>query len=79
MAPVSIVSLKISSHLSKVRFVVIIIDPLSFLFDNKLKRISQPDLSNETYPSSSNITNQTFQISACIHSTGFDSSPPSTQ
>ena len=40
IAPVSIASLNISSHLSKVKFVVIIIDPLSFLFDSKLNNIS---------------------------------------
>lgn len=43
-----------------VRFVVIIIDPLSFLLDNKLNNISQPSLSNETYPSSSSITKSNF-------------------
>ena len=60
IAPVSIASLNISSHLSKVKFVVIIIDPLSFLFDSKLNNISHPSLSKETYPSSSNITKSYF-------------------
>ena len=58
--PVIISSLNISSHLSNVKFFVIMIDPLSFLFDNKLNNIPQPSLSKETYPNSSSMTKSYF-------------------
>ena len=46
-APVRTVSPNTSFHLSKVRFEVIMIEPLSFLFDRRLKRISAPLLSKD--------------------------------
>ena len=44
IAPVSILALKISYHLSNVKFVVRIIEPSSFLLESKLNNISQPVL-----------------------------------
>jgi hypothetical protein len=46
-------SLKISSHLSKDKFVVIIVDFLPALNERYVNNSSEASLSNEIYPSSS--------------------------
>jgi len=53
MAAVITGSKNTSSHLSKDRFVVIIVDFLPALKDRLVNRSSEPSLSKDMYPSSS--------------------------
>ena len=53
MAPVNTLSLNTSSHLSMVRFEVIMIEPASLREDNRLNNISPESLENDEYPNSS--------------------------
>ena len=54
-APVRVGSLKTSSHRSKERFEVTMIEPLSFLDEMRLKSVSQPILSIDTKPKTNSI------------------------
>ncbi len=55
-------SLKISSHLSKDKFVVMIVLFLSALNERCVNNNSEPSLSKEMYPSSSKINKSYFSI-----------------
>ena len=55
MAAAMTLSVKIWSHLSKPRFVVMMMDLMPARSDMRLKRASAPSLSKDLYPHSSSI------------------------
>lgn len=53
-------SVKTSPHLSKDKFVVIIVDFLPVLIDRLVNKSSAPSLSDDIYPNSSSMTKSYF-------------------